>query len=244
MNDTRPMPSAPVSPLLRRLRAELARVGEREKAPRMQAYMKSAMPFHGVPSPRLKVVARAVFAELALPSLEAWRGHVLDLWRGAGFREERYAALILAADRRARAFQAPSLLPLYEELIVTGAWWDYVDEVASDRIGPILLAHPAELAPAMRAWSHSSDLWKRRASIISQLRFKERTDAGLLYDCIGPSIGSREFFLRKAIGWALREYANTDPEAVRRYVSDHEADLSGLSRREALRQIERRLIAR
>ena len=194
MNDTRPMPSAPVSPLLRRLRAELARVGEREKAPRMQAYMKSAMPFHGVPSPRLKVVARAVFADLALPSLEAWRGHVLDL--------------------------------------------------ASDRIGPILLAHPAELAPAMRAWSHSSDLWKRRASIISQLRFKERTDAGLLYDCIGPSIGSREFFLRKAIGWALREYANTDPEAVRRYVSDHEADLSGLSRREALRQIERRLIAR
>ena len=206
----------------------------------MQAYMKSAMPFHGVPSPTLKVVARALFAKLLLPSVDVWRGHMVELWRGASFREERYAALILAGDRRARVFQGPDLLPLYEELIVTGAWWDYVDEIASDRIGPILLAHPRQLAPAMRAWSQSTDPWKRRASIISQLRFKERTDLGLLYDCIGPSIGSREFFLRKAIGWALREYAKTDPEAVRLYVSDHEADLSGLSRREALRQIERR----
>jgi 3-methyladenine DNA glycosylase AlkD len=210
------MASAPVTPLLRRLRAELTRVAERDKAPRMQAYMKSAMPFHGVPSPSLKVVARAVFANLALPSVDAWRGHVLDLWRGAGFREERYAALILAGDRRARAFQAPDLLPLYEELIVTGAWWDYVDQVASDRIGPILLGHPAELAPAMRAWSESSDLWKRRASIISQLRFKERTDAGLLYDCIGPSIRSREFFLRKAIGWAC---ASTPRPIPKRFVA-------------------------
>jgi len=188
----------------------------------------------------LTVLARAIFRDLPLPAAAVWRRHVLELWRGAGFREERYAALILAGDRRARAFQTPDQLPLYEELIVTGAWWDYVDEVASRRIGPILLAHPAELAPTMRSWSRSDDLWKRRASIISQLRFKERTDLGLLYDCIGPSIGSREFFLRKAIGWALREYAKTDPEAVRLYVSDHEADLSGLSRREALRQIERR----
>jgi 3-methyladenine DNA glycosylase AlkD len=238
------MASVPVTPLLQQLRTELTRVADVAKAPRMQAYMKSAMPYHGVPSPTLKVVARALFADLALPSMEVWRRHVLGLWRGAGFREERYAALMLAGDRRARAFQAPDLLPLYEELIVTGAWWDYVDEVASDRIGPILLAHPAEMAPAMRSWSQSNDLWKRRASIISQLRFKGRTDPGLLYDCIGPSIGSREFFLRKAIGWALREYAKTDPEAVRRYVSDHEAELSGLSRREALRQIERRPVTR
>jgi 3-methyladenine DNA glycosylase AlkD len=231
------MPSAPVSPLLLRLRAELARVADPDKGPRMQAYMKSAMPYHGVPSPTLTAVTRALFADVALPSVDAWRRHVLDLWRGARFREERYAALILAGDRRARAFQTPELLPLYEELIVTGAWWDFVDEVASRRIGPILLAHPAELAPAMRSWSESADLWKRRASIISQLRFKAQTDLQLLYDCIGPSISSREFFLRKAIGWALREYAKTDPEAVRRFVNANEAALSGLSKREALRQV-------
>jgi 3-methyladenine DNA glycosylase AlkD len=238
------MQTAPASPLLLQLRTELARVADPRKAPRMQAYMKSAMPYHGVPSPILKAVARALFADLPLPSVDRWGRHVLEVWRGASFREERYAALVLAGDRRARAFQTPDLLPLYEELIVTGAWWDYVDEVASRRIGPILLAHPAELAPAMRSWSQSGDLWKRRASIISQLRFKGQTDLRLLCDCIGPSIGSREFFLRKAIGWALREYAKTDPEKVRRYVTEHEAALSGLSKREALRPIERRQGAR
>ncbi len=204
----------------------------------MQAYMKSAMPFHGVPSPVLKAVARRVFAEVPLPSVAAWRHEMLGLWRGARFREERYAALILAGDRRARAFQTPELLPLYGELVVTGAWWDYVDAIASDRIGPILLANPGEVAPVMRAWSESDNLWKRRSSIISQLRFKDQTDLALLYDCIRPSVGSSEFFLRKAIGWALRQYAKTDPEAVARY--ENEAALSGLSRREAMRQIERR----
>jgi 3-methyladenine DNA glycosylase AlkD len=233
------MGTPPVSPLLHQLRARLARVADPQKAPGMQAYMKSAMPYHGVPSPTLKAVARALFADVPLPSVDLWRRHVLELWRGASFREERYAALILAADRRARSFQTPELLPLHEELVVTGAWWDYVDEVASHLIGPILLAHPAEMAPAMRSWSQSEDLWKRRASIISQLRFKSQTDLELLYDCIGPSIGSREFFLRKAIGWALRECAKTDPEAIRRYVAENRA-LSGLSMREALRQIERR----
>ncbi len=165
---------------------------------------------------------------------------MLGLWRGARFREERYAALILAGDRRARAFQTPELLPVYEELVVTGAWWDYVDEIASDRMSPILLAQPAEVVPAMRAWSESDNLWKRRASIISQLGFKGETDLALLYDCIRPSIGSREFFLRKAIGWALRQYAKTDPDEVARYVRKNEAVLSGLTRREAMRQIERR----
>jgi 3-methyladenine DNA glycosylase AlkD len=231
---------APRTPLLLQLRAELARVADPTKAPRMRAYMKSTMPYHGVPSPTLKAVTRTLFADLALSSVDAWRRHLLDLWRGARFREERYAALILAGDRRARAFQTPELLPLYEELIVTGAWWDFVDEVASHRIGPILLAYPGELAPVMRTWSESADLWKRRASIISQLGFKRQTDPQLLFDCIGPSISSREFFLRKAIGWALREYAKTDPHAVRRYVDANEAALSGLSKREALRQVERR----
>ncbi|MEP6679834.1 MAG: DNA alkylation repair protein, partial [Chloroflexota bacterium] len=189
------MAIAPGTPLLRQLRAELTNVADPQRAPRMQGYMKSAMPFHGVPSPLLKAVARRVFGEVALPSLAAWRDEVLGLWRGARFREERYAALILAGDRRARAFQTPKLLPLYEELVVTGAWWDYVDEIASDRIGPILLAHPAEVAPVMRAWSEPDNLWKRRSSILSQLRFKDQTDSALLYDCIGPSVGSREFFL-------------------------------------------------
>lgn len=86
----------------------------------------------------------------------------------------------------------------------------------------------------MRAWSRSEDIWKRRSAILCQNRFKEGTDLDFLFECIEPSLGSREFFLNKAIGWALRQYAWTDPRPVVRYVKTNEKRLSGLSKREAL----------
>ena len=124
---------------------------------------------------------------------------------------------------------------MYEEMIVTGAWWDYVDHIAGRRIGLLLRNHPAPMSRLMRRWSRSDDMWKRRTSIICQLGFKERTDLALLYDCIEPNLDDREFFIRKAIGWALRQHAWTDPKEVQRYVRAHEDQLSGLSRREALK---------
>ena len=90
---------------------------------------------------------------------------------------------------------------------------------------------------AMLAWSTDADLWKRRSAILCQIRAKDKTDLELLYACIEPSLDSKDFFLRKAIGWALRQYAWTDPEEVRRYVAGHADRLSGLSRREALKNI-------
>jgi 3-methyladenine DNA glycosylase AlkD len=89
----------------------------------------------------------------------------------------------------------------------------------------------------MRAWSTDSNLWKRRASIICQVAFKGETDVDLLYACIQPNLADRQFFIRKAIGWALRQYAWTDPAEVRRYVTANASRLSGLSRREALKNI-------
>ena len=89
----------------------------------------------------------------------------------------------------------------------------------------------------MRAWSRSDDLWKRRSAILCQLTFKKDTDLDLLYAVIEPALGSREFFLRKAIGWALRQHAWTDPGEVRRYVREHDKELSGLSKREALKNV-------
>jgi 3-methyladenine DNA glycosylase AlkD len=116
--------------LLLELRKVLKKVGDPEKAAAMQAYMKSAMPYHGVPVPALRKLCRTVFAEVSFDGASHWQGQVLDLWHNAGFREERYAALYLAADERARAYQTPGALQVYEELIVTGAWWDYVDDIA------------------------------------------------------------------------------------------------------------------
>jgi len=162
---------------------------------------------------------------------------VLQLWRGATHREERYAAIVLSGDKRAAAFQTPAVMPLYEEIIVTGAWWDYVDEVASHRVGPILRDHPAAMRKMMLAWSKSDDMWKRRTSIICQLGFKKDTDLDLLYACIEPPLDSKEFFLRKGIGWALRQYAWTDPAEVKRYVRRYKDRLSSLSQREALKNV-------
>jgi 3-methyladenine DNA glycosylase AlkD len=199
--------------------------------------MKSAMPYHGVSAPLLRASCKKIFPQVDLQSPEDWRTNVLELWRGAKYREERYVAIMLTGDKRATAFQTPSAMPIYEEIIVTGAWWDYVDDVASHRVGPILREHPAAMKKKMLAWSKSANIWKRRTSIICQLGFKRHTDLDLLYACIEPSLESKEFFLRKAIGWALRQHAWTDPAEVKRYVRRNRDRLSGLSYREALKNV-------
>jgi 3-methyladenine DNA glycosylase AlkD len=205
------------------------------KAPAMQAYMKSAMPFFGVPAPeRRRCVRSALDATPLDPS--AWREPVLELWHDATHREERYAALDLAQRFRRNAGAAD--LPLYEELVVTGAWWDYVDPVAG-LVGVLLRRDPDAIRPAMLRWSRDADVWKRRVSIISQLGRKEETDLDLLYRCIEASIDRPEFFLRKAIGWALRDLAWSNPAEVHRYVRANAARLSPLSHREATKHLAR-----
>jgi len=203
----------------------------------MQAYMKSAMPYHGVNAPLMRSTCRRLFADLEFSTEKVWHTYVLEIWRGATHREERYAAIELTGHKRAMPFQTPAAMPLYEEIIVTGAWWDYVDAVASQRVGPILRIHRNPMRKMMLAWSKSPNMWKRRTSIICQLGFEKETDLDLLYECIEPSLASDEFFLRKAIGWALRQYAWTDPAEVKRYVRRNEPRLSGLSKREALKNL-------
>jgi 3-methyladenine DNA glycosylase AlkD len=226
------------SALLLRARRELRKVANARRAAGAQAYMKSVMPYHGVSAPLLRETCKRIFADLALPSRAVWRDQVLSLWRGARFREERYVAIELTAHRLAKPFQTLAAMPLYEEIIVTGAWWDYVDVVAAHRVGPVLRDNPAPMKRKMLAWSSSGNMWKRRTSILCQLGFKQQTDLDLLYACIEPSIDSQQFFLRKAIGWALRQYAWTDPVEVQRYVRRKRSRLSGLSCREALKNIE------
>jgi 3-methyladenine DNA glycosylase AlkD len=143
----------------------------------------------------------------------------------------------LTGVRQAREYQTPVAMDLYEEMIVSGAWWDYVDAIASRRVGPILRRFPVPMKRLMRQWSRCDNLWKRRTSILCQLGAKSSTDLKLLYDCIEPSIGEKEFFLRKAIGWALRQYAWTDAAEVVRYVSEKGDALSPLSKREALKNV-------
>ena len=156
----------------------------------------------------------------------------------AEHREFWYAAVDLAVAAKARKFRTASDLALMDHLITGSSWWDVVDAVAAHGVGDLLRRYPRQLAPKMLAWSTSRQLWRRRTSIICQLRFKADTDRELLYRCIAPNRSDKDFFIRKAIGWALREYAKTDPVEVRRYVREFEDELSGLSRREALKNID------
>ena len=225
-----------MSKLATSIRRELAGAAKPENAFGMQAYMKSTMPYYGVKMPQLRAICKRVFAEHAPASCDEWQAAVLELWRGAKFREERYAAMELVGQKRYAEYRTPSVMPMFEEMIVTGAWWDYVDEVAH-LVGQLLRANRKQMRPVMRAWSTDENLWKRRVSIICQISFKKDTDLTLLYANIKPNLIDRDFFIRKAIGWALRAYAWTDPDEVARYVRAHESQLSGLSRREALKNI-------
>ena len=218
------------------VRNALAAIADPAKAPAMQRYMKSSMPYLGIPTPALRRTCRASFARHPLDGAEEWRETILTLWRRATHREQRYAAIELASDRRYAALQTGRAIPMYEEMIVTGAWWDYVDAIAH-RLGDVLRREPARTAARMRVWARSGNLWKRRTAIICQLGFKRDTNVGLLRDCIEPSMGSREFFLQKAIGWALRDLAWTDPELVANWVEERRHALSALSRREALKNV-------
>jgi 3-methyladenine DNA glycosylase AlkD len=129
------------------------------------------------------------------------------------------------------------MLPVYEEIIRSGAWWDFVDGVG-DRLCALLQAHRPMMTAVLRRWCRDEDFWIRRAAITAQLKAKADTDAELLRDVIEANMADQEFFIRKAIGWSLREYGKTDPDWVRQFVAVHGDGLSPLSRREALRNLE------
>ena len=219
------------------VRAELAPHGDPARAAGQQAYMKSALPFYGVPVPVVRRLVAGVLTGRPPLDAEQWLDAVRDLWDNAAHREDRYAALAVARHRRYRADAAdPARLPFYEHLVRTGAWWDLVDETAH-LVGGVLAEHRAEAAPVIRGWARDDDRWVRRVAILSQLDHRDGTDPALLLGCLGPNLADPDFFIRKAIGWALRQYARHDPAWVRAVVADLGDRLSPLSRREALKQL-------
>ena len=236
--------------LSRAVRDALWSVREPGRAAGQQRYMKSSMLFMGVRVPVMRKTARAVFdryppacsgdwrATRYPPACSGdWRATILTLWREATYREQRYAAVELAVHRPFLCWLNMDSVPLLDELIVNGAWWDYVDRIAPAGLGQVLSAEPKPMGAMMRGWAEDENIWRRRTALLCQLGFKEDTDLALLYDCIGVCMGHREFFVQKAMGWALRDYARTDPGEVRRYVAANGSSLPRLTRREALKNL-------
>ncbi|GAB3582634.1 DNA alkylation repair protein [Amycolatopsis endophytica] len=225
-----------VDELVHAVRSGLAKHADPGKAPDIRRYMKSEMDFRGVPKPERARLVRSLFAEHVLPDRESFVAAARTLWRDAEFREERYVAIDLTGHRSYARWQDHMLVPLYEEMIVTGAWWDYVDEIAIRRIGPIRRAEPDRVTPVVREWAQDEDRWRRRTAVICQVGANVATDRDLLTEAVEANLDDRDFFLRKGIGWALRDYARTAPEWVRAFVEAHPA-LSPLSVREALKHL-------
>lgn len=218
--------------LIDAVRNGLERRADPKKAGAMQAYMKSTMPYYGIQAPALRQFCEPLFEEHTLTTAAAWRQAIAGLWDSATRREQRYAALELAAYQPYQRFVSMALVPLYRRLIQDGAWWDTVDSLAH-RVAVLLATYPAPLKRTLRAWAKQDSIWLRRVAIIAQVNARETTDVDLLYDCIRPSLDSKEFFLRKAIGWALREYAKANPTEVRQFINANRQQLSPLSIREA-----------
>jgi len=223
--------------LVSAVRAALAARADPARAVVQQRYMRSAMPYRGLASPDLTAALRPLLAPYEPADRVSWTATVRLLWDEAAYREERYAATALARNLHARPWLDPGSMPLFRHLIVTGAWWDHVDEISQHLVGAALVAHRADLTPVLRDWATDDDLWVRRTAVICQVGDRAETDTDLLRHAIEANVADRTFWLRKAIGWALRDYARTDPDWVRAEVERYGDRLSGLSRREALKHL-------
>ncbi|HJQ94747.1 MAG TPA: DNA alkylation repair protein [Acidimicrobiia bacterium] len=220
--------------LVRFVQAELAALADPAKAAPMQAYMKTSMPFYGVPKPARVPIAKELRHRFPPANTRQYRQNVLALW-SLTHREEKYLAIGYA--RGFPAFVDFRQIDLFERLIVEGAWWDLVDEVASPIVSRVVLIERQQMRPLLEGWIESPVMWLRRAAILCHNGHKDATDWLQLSDFCLRRAQESEFFIRKAIGWALREYARTNPEAVRTFLQRHGDQLSGLSYREAAKHL-------
>lgn len=215
----------------------LAAIRVPENVAPMQAYMKTDMPFHGVKKPERQPIRKEAKKRFVPASHEEWTSGIAALW-ALPHREEKYHALEWGKDHR-REHLALESLPLVERLIREGAWWDLVDTTVSYFLSPLALKEPKPLGPVLEAWIDDDDLWIRRAAIIVHNGHREATDEARLFDFCRRRAHEKEFFIRKAIGWALRDYSKSAPDAVRAFLLAERERLSGLSFREGAKHLRR-----
>jgi 3-methyladenine DNA glycosylase AlkD len=200
-----------------------------EIALKQSAYMRNLFPFLGITKPARTLLEKEIFKKAPVRDLAILQKTLLELWR-QDHREFHYTALCLA--ERHRKIFTPEILPTLEAMIRTKSWWDTVDTIAPNLIGHLVKTHP-HLTGVMDRWIEDPYLWIRRAALLFQLRWKQETDEERLFAYCQKTMHEKDFFIRKAIGWVLREYSKTKPQAVEKFISHHRPRLSNLSIREA-----------
>jgi 3-methyladenine DNA glycosylase AlkD len=215
---------------LQRLKDRFEQQADPTQAVPMKAYMRNQFEFLGIKGPAQKALFKQFVAEHGLPGLDQLETIVRSLWTWPE-REYQYIALT-CLDKRQKQLP-PAVVPLLEHLITTKSWWDTVDAIASHKVGKLLKQYPDHRDAVIDAWRHSDDFWLRRTTLLFQLGYKANTDAALLFSLVDQNKASQEFFIQKAIGWALREYSKVAPDAVQDFVAS--TPLAPLSQREALK---------
>lgn len=212
------------------LQSEFEAQADLKIAKEQKVYLRNQFSFYGMKTPARRAIQKPFLVKTYLPSKESLEDLVKILWNKPQ-REYHYFAQELMK-KYVKQLEKKDIL-LLEYMVTHNSWWDTVDFIAPKLIGKYFLAFPEQRNSYINKWLLSKDIWLQRSCIIFQLLLKEKTDTQILAHAINSLLGSKEFFINKAIGWALRDYSRTDPEWVKHFAA--QTDLHPLSRREALR---------
>ena len=212
------------------LEKEFKKYANPDIAAGQSAYMKNKFEFFGVKSPMRKEIQKMFFAKDKLPAKADVEIIVMELW-GRPERELQYFAMELFWKFK-RQIEEPDI-ELMEFMVVNKSWWDSVDMVSGRLMGEFFILYPEQRKKHVDRWLDSGNMWLQRSATLFQLNYKEKMDVELLSYVIRSMLGSKEFFINKAIGWVLRQYSKTNPDWVKEFAD--KTELSNLSRREALR---------
>jgi len=206
---------------------------DRTKAEPMQRYMKTNQPFFGIQKPQRAKLIQEVLKRHPVEDLDGYRATVLDLWNHS-HREAQYAAMDIAM--RSKRWVTDDNWDLYRDLVFSAQWWDTLDAIASNLVGPCLLQNRHH-QQKLDEWAEHDGLWVRRAALLAHLKHKDQTDVDALERTILTEVVDDQFFIQKAIGWVLREYSKMDAEWVRRFIQRHRKQLSKLAIREGSKYV-------
>ncbi len=199
----------------------------------MKSYMRDQFEYLGIKSPQGAALMKGFVKEHGVPLIAQLDEISRDLW-SLPQREFQYAAMSLTGKFEKKV--EPEFITTIEYLLITKSWWDTVDLIAGHTVGTHFKRFPTVREKYLKKWRKSDNFWLRRTTLLFQLGYKKETDFDLMCELIKENLGSDEFFINKAIGWALRQYAWTNPTPVKQFVKATK-ELHPLSRREALKNI-------
>lgn len=207
--------------------------GNPERAKGAENYLLNQFKFFGLDTTKRRLLSKEFIIQNGIPEQNDLKKLVHLLWKKEQ-RELQYFGMELLEKKNKETGKTG--INLYEYLIVHKSWWDTVDFIAPKLVAGLFLRYPEMIKKVIPGWVSSGNIWLNRSALLFQLKYKEKTDSKLLFKTIQSFNKEKEFFIRKAIGWSLREYSKTNPDEVMNFVNS--TPLSGLSKREALKHIQ------